>query len=1101
MKYILSIIILSYSIFAYGQKTISGVVSAKSDGLPLPGVFVLIKGTSLGVTTNNDGVYNIALPKGKNTIVFSLIGMKSVDLIIDNLTNFNVLLEEDAQALDGLVITGYQKIKNRVFTGSASQVKLAEIRQDGEADISRMLEGKVAGLNIQNISGTFGAAPQINIRGGASITGNIQPLWVIDGAVYEDVVSLSLDQLVSGDAVTLISSAISGINPTDIEDIQILKDASASSMYGARALNGVIVLTTKNGKRNTPLTASYAFELSFRKLPNYKNYDLLNSQETMSIYREMENKGYFNYANTLEGRLGGVYYLMNSNNEDAYYLKKHEFANTNWFKHLFKITPSQNHIISFNGGGESTAYYASLGFYHDPGWTIADKIDRLTANVKNTFFWGPKIEATISLQGNLRNQKAPGTFTRKRNNSLGSFERDFDINPFFFAMNTSRTLRLRDEKGNLEYFRNNWAPFNILNEYENNYMEINMLDIKIQTELDYKILNSLKAHFMGVVRQANSSNSHYVKEGSNVVGAFRANETASVAAENIYLIKDPNNPLANPKSALPNGGIFNKTQNSLSSYLGRVSLDFEKIIGEHDIKIFGFGELRYADRVVNPFQGYGIQYDRGGKVFTNPLMFERLLKESTDYFSLLNKFDRGITFSANITYGYKGKYILNSVLNYEGSNISGKGSRSRWLPTWNIGAKWNMDRENFFKDSKIVSSLAIRASYGLTAKMNEQAINSLAVYNSSTSNRFNTSDRENEINISHLENRDLTWEKMYEFNFGLDLGLLYNRINASVDVYSRNAFDLIDLVRTSGVGGQYYKFANFSDMSTKGVELSLITKNIDNKYFKWTTSIIASCLDQKITRILNAPNTFDMVSGTGKGNVIGYPRGSLFSFNFTGLDNNGLPTFDFANYPSVGMPHPNISGADFLDTKYSQSYLIYQGPIEPKVTGGITNTFRYNGFDFSFFISFQAGNKIRLQPTFDPNYVDLNVFSKSYYDRWLVPGDELKTNVPVLPSVDLINLLGKENVERAYNTYNYSQLKVAYGGFIRMKSISLGYNFSSKMLEKIKIKALSIRVQASNPFLIYSDSALRGQDPEFIRSGGVSMPTPKQYTVTFNISL
>ncbi len=384
--------------------------------------------------------------------------------------------------------------------------------------------------------------------------------------------------------------------------------------------------------------------------------------------------------------------------------------------------------------------------------------------------------------------------------------------------------------------------------------------------------------------------------------------------------------------------------------------------------------------------------------------------------------------------------------------------------------------------------------------MNENAINSLAVFRSGVTNRYQITDRENILNILHLENRDLTWEKMYELNLGLDLGLFRNRINATVDVYSRKSFDLIDLVRTSGIGGQYYKYANFGDMETKGIELTLNTTNIKTEAFQWKTNLSLSYFKQKITRLLNNPNTFDLVSGTGRGNVVGYARGSIFSFQFQGLDGQGLPTFDFGNYPFQGGDlYAHISGADFADTNYSLSYLKYNGAVEPNFTGGFSNSFEYKNFDISFFITFQAGNKIRLQPTYDPAYGDLNVFSKYYYDRWLNPGDEYKTNVPVIPSQDLITLMGKENIERAYNTYNYSQLRIADGSFIRMKNISVGYKIPQEYIQKWGMTSLAFRFQVTNPFLIYYDKNLRGQDPEFYRAGGVATPIAKQYSVSLNL--
>ncbi|MFK8296283.1 SusC/RagA family TonB-linked outer membrane protein [Capnocytophaga canimorsus] len=1113
IKKLLYSVLLLCSQWALAQTDIKGTVT-DAKGEPLLGATVILKERNVGVTTDMEGKFTIRGEQGQ-TLEVSYVGfqMKKVKITSNNL---KITLQEETEQLGEVVVTGYQKIKSRVFTGASASVKMNEIKMDGVADVSRMLEGRVAGLSIQNVTGTFGSAPRINIRGGASIIGNVQPLWVIDGAVYEDLVSLSLDQLVSGDAVTLISSAIAGLNATDIQDIQVLKDASATSVYGARALNGVIVITTKSGKRDTPNRITYSYEQSFRQIPSYADFDLLNSQETMSVYQELANKGYFGLRDALYGRRSGIYYqwykgisTINPNTGTYYYenteegkrafFKEREYANTDWFNHLFTLNPIQNHTITFSGGGKNTTTYASIGFYNDGGWTITDNVQRITANLKNTFYINDKFKTTLSAQGNMRQQKAPGTFTQRKNTTIGSFERDFDINPFSYALSTSRTLRPRGSNGELEYYRNNWAPFNILNEYQNNYLNINLLDFKIQGEASYKFNNDLEATVLLSTRQAFTATSHFIKEGSNVVQAFRANETPWVAQQNIYLIKDKDNPLLQPKVGLTHGGIFNKTETTLKSYQARFALDYNKQLGEHDIKGFGFAEIRSADRSVNPFQGYGIQYDKGNQIFTNPLIFQKLLNEGTDYFSLLERYERGVTFSLSGTYGYQGKYIFNTVLNYEGSNTAGRNSRSQWLPTWNIGGKWNIDQESFMKDQNYFSTLAFRASYGLTAKMNEQAINSNAVYKNQILNRFRFEDRENALRILHLENRDLTWEKMYELNIGIDAGFFNNRLNATIDVYQRNSFDLIDLIRTSGVGGQYYKYANFGDMRTRGVELALNSKNILTDDFKWTTNFTISYMNQEITRLLNTPNTFDMVAGAGRGNIVGFPKGSLFSFNYQGLNSYGLPTFDFGLYPLNNRAYGNIAGADFLDAQYSKTYLIYHGSIEPNVNSGLSNTFQYKNWELSFFITAQAGNKIRLNPSFDPAFADLNVFSTEYYNRWIAPGDEWRTEVPALPSQDLIRLIGEENIERAYNTYNYSQNRVADGSFVRMKNISLGYNVPEHYAKKFGLSTINVRGQVTNPFLIYSDKRLKGQDPEYYRSGGVSLPTPKQFTLTVNV--
>lgn len=1111
---ILSLVLVASSLFAQEGTYVTGTVSDPR-GETLIGAYVLLVESGERTVTDPDGKYKIRGALGQ-TLEFAYMGMITKRIKIRSLQT-NVVLEDDSKQVDQVVITGYQKVRNRVYTGAAVSARMNEIKMEGIADVTRMLEGRLPGLNVQSISGTFGAAPRINIRGGASILGNVQPLWVIDGAVYEDLVHLSLDELASGDAVTLVSSAIAGLNPADIEDIQVLKDASATSVYGARALNGVIIVTTKSGRREQPLRVTYSTENTLRLKPRYNEFDLLNSQETMALYQEMADKGYFSLRDALYGRRSGIYYQMFrdlstinpktgsfylANTEEARteYLKKGEYANTDWLDLLFTYNPTTNHALTFTGGSKNIATYASLGYYYDAGWTIADRVRKLSANLKNTFYITEKLKATLSAQGNFRSQIAPGTLPQRRNHAIGSFERDFDINPFSYALGTSRTLRPYRDDGEREYYRNNWASFNIFNEYENNQMRIGVQDLKVQAEASYSILQELEVRALLSARQATTSTLHSVGEGSNLVQAFRANETPWVAQQNIYLLHNKDNPLAQPTVALTHGGVLNKTEVNLKSYLARLALDYDKRFDDHDLKGFAFAEVRQTERTNNPFTGYGIQYNKGNQVYTPPAIFEKLFQENTPYFALRQRDERGVTFSLNGTYGYKGRYIANAVLNYEGSNTSGRGARALWLPTWNVGVKWNIDQEAFIKDKRTFSRLALRASYGLTAKMNEEAINANSIYTGGIVNRNQYEWREDKLSIQHLENRDLTWEKMYELNIGLELGLFNNRLSTTLDVYQRNSFDLIDLVRTSGIGGQYYKYANFGDMRTRGIELGIHTRNIELQDFSWYSSLTLAGMHQEITRLLNAPNTFDMVAGRGRGNIVGYPKGSLFSFNFQGLNANGLPTYNFGLYPLNGGPYANIAGADFSDAQYSKSYLLYHGPIEPPITGGLSNTFKFREWEFSFFITMQAGNKIRLNPTFDPEFADLNVFSSEYYNRWLNPGDEWKTDVPVLPSQELIDQVGKENIERAYNTYNYSQNRVADGSFVRMKNISLAYHLPDRYVEKLRLRSINFRFNVTNPFLIYSDKRLKGQDPEYYKSGGVSLPTPKQYTLSMNVT-
>ena len=342
--------------------------------------------------------------------------------------------------------------------------------------------------------------------------------------------------------------------------------------------------------------------------------------------------------------------------------------------------------------------------------------------------------------------------------------------------------------------------------------------------------------------------------------------------------------------------------------------------------------------------------------------------------------------------------------------------------------------------------------------------------------------------IQELENSQLTWEKQYETNFGFDLGVLNNRINLSFDAYWRRGFDLIGLVKTSGIGGQFYKYANYADMKSHGVEFSLTTHNIQTKTFKWNTNLTFSYNKNEITNLESFPRVMDLVTDTG-GAQEGFPVRGLYSIQFTGLNEDGIPTF--INQDG----NPTVTDLDFQSNNLK--HLKYEGSIDPTITGGLGNTFGYKGFKLNVFMTYQAGNKIRLYPAFKAKYTDLNAMPKEFFDRWILAGDEKRTDIPVILSQVQYNT----NYSKTYNAYNMSTARVADGSFIRMKEISLSYDLPKKVLDMFRLSNASLKLQGSNLFLIYSDKKLNGQDPEFIGSGGVAMPVPRQFTFTLRVGI
>ncbi|EOR95477.1 TonB-dependent receptor [Arcticibacter svalbardensis MN12-7] len=1092
---------------------VSGVVKihTKTGTETTPGVYIREKGAKNGTASGMNGEYSITVGDGA-TLVFTMIGFKSVEVVVGGRSTINVTLEEDVNALSEVIVTGYQNIDRRKFTGAATTIKASESRREGINDVSRMLEGRVAGVSLQNVSGTFGAAPKIRIRGATSITGDNKPLWVVDNVIIEDVINISNEQLSTGDPNTLIGSSVAGLNPDDIESFQILKDAAATALYGARAMNGVIVITTKRGKIGKPLV-SYTANFSSYLKPSYNTFDIMNSHDQMSIYAELDRKGWLNYSDVSRSENGGVFLkmadlitqynesegafgLQNTTEAKKGFLERYASANTDWFDVLFKNSFMQEHSLSVSSGTEKSQLYVSTSYLQDNGWTIGDHVKRFTGNVRADFNVSDKISFGLITQGSIRDQRAPGSVGRVSNAVTGKYDRDFDINPFSYAINTSRTMTPYDENGNLEYFQRNYAPFNIINELDNNTLDLSMIDLKLQGDFSYKIFKGFKYNLLGAVRYAKTDQDHEVRENSNMPMAYRAAGDATIRERNRFLYRDPNNPEAEPVVVLPYGGFYNTNQDNLTSYLLRNSLEWGTTINSlHSIRLLGVQEMRYADRQNKNFDGYGYQFDKGGIPFIDPNIIKKGVENSLSYYGAQKYFDRFLAYMANASYSYDNKYNFSTTLRYDGSNLMGEDRSARWLPTWNVSGSWNVDGEEFMKKQSMINRLTIRSSYGLTANLGNAKNSSLLLKNSISLRPYLT-DQESIISIDQLQNSELTWEKQYKFNAGFDIAFFDERLTLTADYYNHQSFDLISPIRTSAIGGQYEKSANYADMKSNGVEVTLGGGIIKKKELDLRTQVTFGYNKGVITNLKNNPQIWDMVTADG-GPKEGYPYRGLFSIQFVGLNPaDGSPTF----INEKGEESNNV----YLQSDQTQ-YLKYEGAIDPTVNGGWFNSIRFKNVSLSALITFSAGNKIRLASAFksslyndQPSYNDLDAMPKAFLNRWMLPGDEAITNVP-----SILDVTTQYRLQSAYpyNNYNYSTERVADGGFVRMKQVSLSYLLPQKQMSKIGFNNASVSVVGNNLFLIYSDSQLNGQDPEFYGAGGVALPMPRQFTLSLKVGI
>lgn len=1086
-----------------------------SNIVPLPGVNVMIKGTRTGTTTNGNGEFAIKVPQ-KGVLVFSMVGYRSEERVVTgNNPVFNIELQQESKSLSevDVVATGYQTLDRKLFTGAATTLKGSEVKRDGITDVSRMLEGRVAGVSVQNVSGTFGAAPKIRVRGATSINGDNKPLWVVDGVVLEDVVNISNEQLSTGDPNTLIGSSVAGLNPDDIESFVILKDAAATAQYGARAMNGVIVVTTKKGKNTAGVpNISYTGNFTSYLKPSYSSYDILNSSDQMNVYLEMLNKGWLNHSSTANNANGGVFtkmynemydydtasgsYKLNNNipSEKAF-LQRYADANTNWFDVLFKNSLMMEHSLSVSSGSEKSQFYASTSFMHDNGWSIGDNVKRFTGNLRGSFKINDRLSFELLTQASVRDQMAPGTLGRLSNPVFGQYDRDFDINPFSYALNTSRVLTPYDDQGNLEYFTRDFAPFNIIHELQNNTLGLTQIDFKGQGGLKYKITKTLQYSFDGSYRYAKTSQEHKVTENSNQAEAYRAGvaeQNTTIMNANRFLYHNPDDPNALPVTVLPYGGFYNTVDDNITNYYFRNALEWNTSFRQdHLVNVYAAQELRYINRQHKTFDGYGYQFDQGGVPFIDPNIVKQNVESNFNYYSMNYNYERYLNYQMRAAYSYKGKYSFNATGRYDGSNLLGQSKTARWLPTWNVSGAWNIDNENFMQRNTrllhILSSARLRATYGLTASMGP-ATNSSLYLQAHTTNRPYLSERETVLYIAGLENSELTFEKQKELDLGVDLGFLGDRITLTADYYDRRGFDLIGPIRTSGIGGEETKVANYADMRSKGQEVTLGIAIIKEKDWGWSTQLTFAHNKNKITNLKNQPNIFDLVKPDG-GAQEGYAQRGLFSIPFVGLDHlTGIPYFTNED----GARGTNV----YLQSDVTK-YLHYEGPVDPTFTGGYYNSVRYKSLTFSALLTFSAGNKVRLNPIFKTSYTDLDAMSSIFLKRWEMPGDEAHTNVP---SIITPRESGKLD-GYPYNNYNYSDARVADGGFVRLKTVSLGYMMPPTLVRRAGLKTASLTLVANNVWLIYADKKLNGQDPEFFGAGGVALPIPRQFTLSLKVGL
>ncbi|MCG8412458.1 MAG: SusC/RagA family TonB-linked outer membrane protein [Bacteroidales bacterium] len=1047
-------------------KILTGKVLDKT-GASLPGVSVIIENTTLGTSTGIDGDYILAIPAGTVNIVFSFIGMETQIVRYSGQESMDIVLQESSLNIDEVVITGYQQINKRKLASSVTTVNSKQLEKIKVASIDKMLEGQLSGVSVIGNTSTPGVAAKVRIRGASSISGNREPIWVVDGVILQDPVKVTAAQLNSADYLNKVGNAIQSINPSDIARIDVLKDASATAIYGVKAANGVIVITTKSGKKGKPqITFSTQHDVVER--PSYESLNLMNSKERVDISREIIRRSLLNtstsdfgYENLYRRYTRKEISLQQFNQEIA----SLETTNEDWFKHLFRNALNQRYNLSISGGSDYLTYYFSLGYNKENAPFIKGGNDKL--NLMSKFNYKVNDRLTMGLQ--IRNSVNEKTFAHK------------EVHPYDYAYNTSRTIPSYKNGERFLYANKNINNFptqyNFLNEIENSEKTIDLKDFNLNYNLNYKILDGLQASLLLSMGKSQTNEEEWASENT----LYMWNE------RNLPSYVDLKTELQKGSSRAPIGGEISNKSLSNESYIGRLQLNYNKTFNEHSIDLISGFEIsnNKLNGVATVQRGYLPSYGKkaAGIDLTEYPEYAKWLSNNPNI--ITDAVNRTISVYAALTYSYKNRYILNGNIRKDGANKFGQNENDRFNNVWSASARWNLSQEEFMSSLSWLN-ISLKGSYGIQGNVVEDVTPNLITrvtdYDYLTGRR--------NIKIDSYPNPNLKWEKTTSYNFGFSY-MLFNKVRGSVEYYMKKGSDMLIRIKAPRISGSDSHYLNSGTMENKGIEWNLGVDVINSDDFTFNVNLNGFHNENKITKSnIEQYQYTDYINGT----IIrkGIPVGGFYSYKFDKLDKNGLPTFKDTE---------QLEGE--TQEEFFKRVFVYSGTSNPTVTGGLSLNFTYKYWFATCLFNYSFGSKIRLPKLYDnaPGVPSSEQnFSKELNNRWREPGDEEHTNIPgISDELGNITSSGYTFANDIWEMYNYSDIRVVKGDYLRLKSVSIGYNIPTRILEKVKLQAASLTVNFSNLWLL-ADKRLKGHDPSVATYGNKITPPLFGMGVGLNIN-
>lgn len=1100
MKRHVFILLLSFagvltSAFA-ASRQVQGVVISSEDNMPLIGASVYIKAEDLskdgnsptitGVITDIDGKFNISVPEGVTRLFCSYVGHEVQELkLVPGKDQYEITLFPSAQMLDAVVVTGYQTVERRKLTAAVGKLNISDETIGAVKSIDQALAGQIAGLSVTSTSGAPGAPAKIRIRGTSSLNGTQDPLWVLDGIPLEGT-DVSQSNVLN-DVSNIQQSSIAGLNPADIENITVLKDAAATAIYGARAANGVIVITTKKGKVGKPVI-NFSSKFTYMPTLSTNRLNMLNSQEKVDLELELlrsnfaygDNKGGVSkiisgYGLTDAYKKGGWGALTPEAQTDISRLRNTE---TDWGDILFRDAFNQEYSLSLSGGNERVTYYTSIGYYQENGNVKGVGLDRLNIVAKTSYKVNRMLKFGVSLFVNRRNNKTYLTDTYGL------------VNPVYYSRKANPYYQPFDANGNYVYdfdVQNNSDTdlgFNIFEERKNTSNEetINALSSIFDAELRFN--DKLKFTTQLGLQLDKASKEQIADKESFSMRIIRKNSKYwdSASQSNKYFI--------------PDGGVHKAYENTNSQITWKAMGEYRDSFNDiHELEVMVGTELRKTWYETLFSAGYG--FDRQ-TLTTKPVVFPD--EDRARQFPLHQKTYKEnayVSFFSTASYSLMNRYTFGGSIRFDGSDLFGVDKKYRYLPLYSVSGLWRLSNEPFMQGTrKWMDNLAFRVSYGIQGNIDKNT--SPFLLGKYIVDNILPGGSEHMIDINSAPNKKLRWEKTQSVNVGLDFSVLNQAINLSVDYYYRKGTDLIGKQMLPLETGFVSTNINWASMVNKGVEVSLSTRNVATKNFSWYTNLNFAYNNNKVLR--EAIPEAQTIPGRE-----GYPVDAIFAIKTAGLDEEGYPLFYDKEGKKVTLKElyrlQDPFGLGFtvnsdVTPAEERSFYSYIGSQDTPYTGGLINTFSYKNWELTANLSFNLGGYVRTTPSY--NFINFdrgqNVNS-DILDRWTPENTDGR-----LPA-----LITSE--KRADEYYWYDQKSEIYKNldiwvkklnYFRLQNLRLGYRLPEKMTKSLGMGSASVAIEGRN-LLVFGSSYKNFLDPESMYNP-YAPPIPKSITFSLNLN-